>query len=285
MKFFISTLAVFLLLSSSAWADSVVELQILQEFFSKKGMENRSARMTAAALESYLHRPTVGEYLSDKATVEYRLLLENETSAIYEVTVEDSTIAKMWSAFFQRGLLGSKLEAIQSLQIPPYLAEVEYRRLLAQKGRSTPQEARLKQLQRLFLSTTAFKEDFNKNRSVFESIAKLVEGGKIEEAKSLAANVALLGVRTFGEEKSEGEMALLTAPVGTKKDKMNSQLGTEVRVSGFLDSVLGLLHLPNGTPPPISAKDYIFIEELAEDWYLFRNIATAPLKDKSEKND
>ncbi|MBE0503599.1 MAG: hypothetical protein IBX46_05650, partial [Desulfuromonadales bacterium] len=68
---------------------------------------------------------------------------------------------------------------------------------------------------------------------------------------------------------------------GSKDAQKGSGLGTEVRVSAFLDSVLGLLHLPSGVnPPTMSAQDYIFVEALGESWYLFRNIAAEPLKEK-----
>ena len=286
MRSFVVLLAGWLLLSTAAWADSVAELQILQEFFSKEGMENRSTRLTGAALEQYARRPMVGEILPENATTEFRLLLESETTAIYEAVVDRDGLAEMWSAFFQRSLLGSKLEAIKSLHLPHYLAAVEYQRLRALKGRSATQEARLLQLQRLFMTTAAFKEDFNQKRSTYETIARLVETGKTEEAQAAAKEAALVGVRLFGESKSEGEMALLATTARSKGQEKNSQLGSEVRVSGFLDSVLGLLHLPLGVNPPLmSAKDYIFVEALADNWYLFRNIAAEPLKEKSAKNE
>jgi hypothetical protein len=264
----------------------VVELSILQEFFSPKGMESRSTRLTGAALEEFSRRPMVGEYLPENATTEFRLLVESETTAIYEAVVDHDGRAEMWSAFFQRGPLGSRLEAIKSLHIPPYLTAVEYPRLLAQQGRSAVQEARLAQLQRLFMTTAAFKQYFNQDRSSFESLAHLLETGKTEEAQAAAQAAALVGVRLYGASKSEGEMALLDSTVSSKGQAGSNQLGSEVRVSGFLDSLFGLLHLPTGvSPPPMSAKDYIFVEALDENWYLFRNIAAEPLKEKSTKNE
>ena len=285
MRSFFLFLAVFLFVATAASADSVAELSILQEFFSKEGMESRSTRLTGAALEQFSRRPMVGEYLPEKAETEFRLLVENETTAIYEAVVVRDGLAEMWSAFFQRGPLGSKLEAIKSLNIPPYLAAVEYQHLLAQKGRSTPQEARLVQLQRLFMTTAAFKEYFNQNRPTYEALARLVETGKTEEAEVAAKAAALVGVRLYGASKSEGEMVLLDSTVGVKGQEKSSQLGSEVRVGGFLDSVFGLLHLPAGVSPPLmSAQNYIFVESLDENWYLFRNIAAEPLKEKSAKN-
>ena len=286
MRSFFLFLTGFLLMTTAASADSLAELSILQEFFSKEGIENRSTRLTGAALEEFSRRPMVGEYLPENATTEFRLLVESETTAIYEAVVERDGVAEIWSAFFQRGLLGSKLEAIKSLHIPPYLNAVEFQRLLALKGRSVAQEARLKQLQRLFMTTAAFKEDFNQNRSTYETLAQLIETGKTEEAAAAAKAAALVGVRLYGESKSEGELALLGSTASSKGQVKSSLLGSEVRVSGFLDSVLGLLHLPPGvSPPQMSAQDYIFVEALDENWYLFRNIAAEPLKEKSAKNE
>lgn len=286
MRSFFLFLPAFLLLASVAAADSAVELTILQEFFSKGGIENRSTRLSGAALEEFSRRPMVGAYLPENATTSFRLLVENETTAIYEAVVERDGLAEIWSAFFQRGLLGSKLEAIKSLQIPPYLAAVEYPRLLAQKGRSATQEARLAQLQRLFMTTAAFKEDFNLNRPTYEMLARLLETGKTEEAEAAAKAAALVGVRLYGESKSEGAMLLLDNTAGSKGQVKSNQLGSEMRVSGFLDSVFGLLHLPSGvSPPPMSPLNYIFIEALDENWYLFRNIAAEPLKETSAKNE
>jgi hypothetical protein len=280
MRLFV-ILAGWLLMSTAAWADSAVELQILQEFFSNKGMENRSSRLTGAALEQFSRRPIVGEYLPEKATTEFRLLVESETTAIYEAVVSRDGLAEMWSAFFHRGPLGSKLEEIKSLHIPPYLAAVEYQRLLAESGRIAAQEVRLLQLQRLFMTTETFKEYFNQNRSTYDTLARLVETGKMAEAEAAAKAAALQGVRLYGESKSEGELALFNSSAGGKGQEKGNQLGCEVRVSGFLDSVLGFLHLPSGVNPPLmSPQNYIFVEVLADNWYLFRNIAAEPLKEK-----
>jgi hypothetical protein len=275
-----------LLLSTAAWADSAGELQLLQEFFSPKGVESRSTRLTGAALEQFARRPMVGEYLPEKATTAFRLLVESETTAIYEAVVSRDGLAEMWSAFFHRGPLGSKLEAIKCLNIPPYLVAVEYPRLVAQPGRNAAQEARLLQLQRLFMTTETFKDYFNQNRATYETIGRLVETGKMAEAEAAAKTAALVGVRLYGESKSEGALALQNSTTASSKGQESTQSGSEVRVSGFLDSVLGLLHLPPGVSPPLmSALDYIFVEALDDNWYLFRNIAAEPLKEKSADNE
>lgn len=281
MRSFFFLLFALTLIGSPALADSAVELQILQEFFSPAGVENRSLHLTVAAQEEFSRRAMVGVYLPKDATVAFRLLVESETTAIYEAVVDRAGVAKMWSAFFQRSLLGSKLDTIKSLHIPPYLADVEYQRLLTQSGRSAVQEMRLIQLQRLFMTTEMFKEHFKQNQIIFEAIARLVEIGKMEEAEAAAKAAALVGVRLYGASKSDGEMNLLVSAAGAKGAEKGSGLGSEVRVSAFLDSVFGLLHLPPGVNPPLmSAQDYIFVEALGENWYLFRNIAAEPLKEK-----
>lgn len=273
--------ALFVFSVTSVWAEPVTELQLLEDFFSQKGVENRSVRLTGNALAEYSNKPVVGEYLPESATTDFRLLSESEGSVIYEVVVSDDGRAQMWSAFFQRGALGSRLEVIETLHIPPYLADVEYPRLLGLQGKSALQLARLTQLRRLFMPTDAFREDFNANRAIYENLAKLVETGKTEEAEAAAKTAGLVGVRLYGESKSEGEMALLGIGKG---GETTAALGSEVRIAGYLDSVLGLLHLPTGvTPPLMSPQDYIFVEALADNWFLFRNIAAEPLKDKSVK--
>ncbi|MBE0504989.1 MAG: hypothetical protein IBX46_12790, partial [Desulfuromonadales bacterium] len=157
MRFFCLSLLAFTLMLSPAMADSTVEVPILQEFFSPTGIVNRSLHLTGAAQEEFSRRPMVGVYLPETATVTFRLLVESERTAIYEAVVEHCDSAEMWSAFFQRGPLGSKLNSIKSLDIPPYLAVVEYQRLRTQSGRSAEQELRLAQLQRLFMTTEMFK--------------------------------------------------------------------------------------------------------------------------------
>ncbi|MDZ4185575.1 MAG: hypothetical protein U1D97_11430 [Desulfuromonadales bacterium] len=282
MRSFCLFFFVLTLLASPAMADSAVELQILQEFFSPAGVVNRSLHLTVAAQEEFSRRAMVGVYLPKDATVSFRLLVESETTAIYEAVVDRADTAEMWSAFFQRGVLGSKLDLIKSLHIPPYLAAVEYQRLRTQSGRSAVQEMRLIQLQRLFMSTETFKEYFQQNQIIFAAIARLVETGKMEEAEAAAKAAALVGVRLYGTSKSDGEMTRLVSAADGKGTEKGSDLGSEVRVSAFLDSVFGLLHLPPGmSPPPMSPQDYIFIEALGENWYLFRNIAAEPLKEKA----
>lgn len=284
MKTFFLLLCGLFLLNTAAWADSVTELAILQAFFSPQGLESRSTQLTGAALEEFSRQPVVGEYLPSNTATEFRLLIEDETSAIYEAVVSSDDHAQMWSAFFQRGALGSKLSGVKRLNIPPYLFDVEYQRLRGLKVRSAIQETRFLQLQRLFMVPTAFKEYFTQNQAAYEKIARLVETGEESEAQSAARSAALVGVRLYGKSKSEGEMALLVNTAGGKAgQEKRSNLGSELRVSGFLDSVFGLLHLPPEVSPPVmSLHDYIFVEALADRWFLFRNIAAEPLKEKSE---
>ncbi|MDO9079680.1 MAG: hypothetical protein Q7U44_02700 [Desulfuromonadales bacterium] len=282
MRAFIFLLLAFTLTGSPALAATAVELRILQEFFAPAGVENRSLHLTVAAQEEFSRRAMVGVYLPKDATVSFRLLVESENTAIYEAVVDRADTAEMWSAFFQRGPFGSKLDTIKSLHIPPYLASVEYQRLRTQSGRSAVQEMRLVQLQRLYMTTEMFKEFFKQNQPTFEAIARLVETGKMEEAEAAAKAAALVGARLYGASKSDGEMTLLVSAAGSQGAEKGSGLGSEVRVSAFLDSVFGLLHLPPGVnPPPMSPQDYIFVEALGENWYLFRNIAAEPLKEKA----
>ena len=77
MRSFFLFLPAFLFLASVAAADSAVELTILQEFFSKGGMENRSTRLSGATLEEFSRRPMAGVYLPENATTAFRLLVEN----------------------------------------------------------------------------------------------------------------------------------------------------------------------------------------------------------------
>jgi ribosome biogenesis protein Nip4 len=72
MRSFFLSLSVLLLMTTAALADSAVELQILQEFFSQGGIENRSARLTGAALEEFTRQPMVGVYLPENAKVTFR---------------------------------------------------------------------------------------------------------------------------------------------------------------------------------------------------------------------
>lgn len=282
MRGWLSLCAWVVLSAAPAYADSITELQILAEAFSRKGVTNRTAALTGSALVHYAQRPLVGEYLPEGAKSEFRLLVESEVAAIYEATVQIAGRKETWSAFFQRDGLGSKLEALKSLTIPPFVADVELPKLMARKGRTPLEEARLHRLTLLYMSSAELKEYFNNNRATIEEIARLVETGKADEAKAAISRAGLSGALIFGEAKSEGELALLASPSSGKGGAAAQKVGSEIRLSGFLDGVVGLLHLPAGlAPPPISAQDYIFVEALAEDWYLFRNVSATPPLDKT----
>jgi len=281
MRIFFLFFFAFTLRGSTALADLSVESQILQEIFSPEGVVNRPLHLTVAAQEEFSRRPMVGIYLPDDVTVTFRLLVESGRTAIYEAVIDRADTTEMWSVFFQRTPLGSKLDAIKSLKVPPYLAAVEYQRLRTQSGRSAVQELRLIQLQRLFMPTEMFKGYFKQNQTVFEAIVRLAETGKIEEAAAAAKAAALVGVRLYDASKSDGGFSLFVSAPGGKDAEKGSGLGCELRISAFLDSVFGLFHLPTGVNPPlISARDYIFIDTLGENWYIFRNIAAEPLKKK-----
>lgn len=282
MRLWLLLPAILLLFAPASRAESVAELQILEAFFARDGMENRALALSGAALERYARRPTLGEALPAAAKTEFRLLEERDDAAIYEAVVSLEGRKESWSAFFVRGRLGAKLEAIKALNLPPYLAEVEYKRLAARKGRTAAEAARLHNLELLFMAAAELKDYFNANRATFEEIAALVEAGKADEAQAAARAAGLVGALAFGAVQSEGELALQAASAAAKGPAVAKRPASEIRIGGFLDGVVGLLHLPPGeSPPPMAAHDYIAVEAVAEGWYLFRNLNAAPLADTS----
>jgi hypothetical protein len=44
----------------------------------------------------------------------------------------------------------------------------------------------------------------------------------------------------------------------------------EIVIGGVTDNTVGFIHSPAKTPPPISPSSYIWVEEVAPHWYLFR---------------
>lgn len=281
MRLWLLLPAILLLCAPAARAESLAELQILEAFFARDGMENRALVLTGEALERYARRPTIGEALPATAQTAFRLIEERDDAAIYEAVVTLEGRKESWSAFFVRGGLGTKLEAIKAVNLPPYLAEVEYKKLAAHKERTPAETARLRNLELLFMAAAELKDYFNANRATFEEIAALVEAGKADEAKAAAQAAGLAGALAFGAAQSEGEIALAASATGKAQTAAKRPV-SEIRIGGFLDGVIGLLHLPPGqSPPPMAAHDYIFVEAVAEGWYLFRNLNAAPLADQS----
>ncbi|HZH30025.1 MAG TPA: hypothetical protein VEY11_04625 [Pyrinomonadaceae bacterium] len=44
----------------------------------------------------------------------------------------------------------------------------------------------------------------------------------------------------------------------------------EIVIGGVTDNTVGFIHSPAKTPPPVSPSSYIWVEEVAPHWYLFR---------------
>lgn len=187
-----------------------------------------------------------------------KILPLDKTRAVgrFQFTGDDNRSEDVY--FYLRFENGWKIYALRALALPKFLRE--YYAILKGKPDLTEEEKReLARLKLLFAPDAELKKWFAENRSRLEKFvvaAAQSKKGKIdfyvgfsdktspEAAQLREMNLSLLSVKTNGN--------------------------VEIVIGGITDNTVGFLYSPAKTPPAVSTLEYIWVEEIADGWYLFR---------------
>ncbi|HEX8735513.1 MAG TPA: hypothetical protein VF721_09335 [Pyrinomonadaceae bacterium] len=102
---------------------------------------------------------------------------------------------------------------------------------------------------------------FNENRASLDKLRTLAQ------QKSAAAPSPLY-VRT--DDRQFPEAAALLKKLNLRLLTGGKNGDVEIVIGGMTDNTVGFVYSPSGKPPEITTYEYIWVEHLADNWYLFR---------------
>jgi hypothetical protein len=186
-----------------------------------------------------------------------KILPLDKTHAVgrFQFTGDDNHSEDVY--FYLRFENGWKIYALRALALPKFLRD--YYAILKSKPDSTEEEKReLANLKLLFASDAELKNWFAENRRALEKFAVAAQSKK-------GKNDFYVG---FSDKNSPEAAQLREMNLSLLSVKTNGNV--EIVIGGITDNTVGFLYSPAKTPPAVSTLEYIWVEEIAPGWYLFR---------------
>lgn len=194
--------------------------------------------LTGEAFEMWVD-PSIGEIVGEPGMV----VLVRDDFAVCRVTglLPDGE-EKDFYFYLEHGS-SWKISAMRALALGG-APELIHRELKEKKGALTANEDyELRNLSLTLSTDQELRDWFSRNKA---SLVEIARSATPEQRSQICRELGLSGV----EQGDDGAV--------------------EVIIGGITDNTVGFLYLPLGPPPPIDPGDYIWVESLGNDWYLFR---------------
>lgn len=238
---------------------------VVARFYAREPFLERGDYL-AGEMAEFRDAPTPGSALPEGARVTIRPLQVGSDRAVVAVTVSADATSDAY-LFLQRSEGRWQVTAFRALALPPlfYMAMEELRALPA---RTAEDERMLRNLQLTAASDSALKAYFAQHRPAIEALGReaAADGGvtwlRAEPADDEGAlSLAQMRIR-------ERLRALDLEAVGRDEEASGCVL---VHIGGMLDNAVGYLYAPQGCrPPEMTPGHFIYVEELAPGWYLYK---------------
>ena len=151
-----------------------------------------------------------------------------------------------------------KIVTMRRLALTGMLEDI-YLGLKAKKSLTAEEAGMFANVGLILASDAALRDWFKQNREALDKLADL--------ARRQAAG-KLLFINDRDEQHPEVAQALKRMHLSLVE--VHADGNVRVVIGGMTDNTVGFLHSPRRTPPPISPSQHIWVEEVADGWYLFR---------------
>lgn len=253
---------------------------IVDSFFKQKEFPEIAKYATGEFAELYKSSPTLGSIVPPAVTVTSRLLERDALHAIFGISMTDSNVTKEWYAFLRLDGGAFKLEAIRTLTLGSRFFEtLVATEKAAVAGRLN--ELGVQELDRSHLTIAAdaeLKNHFVAQKPLFEALAKEFAGLTAIEVVNFDGRVAPPGsIAAQGvtvEQVSGMAQQLRSLTLGAAIRNYRDSTGCIVLiVGGDGDNQVGYLRAgPGARVPKMTPQSFIYIEPIADGWYLFKTV-------------
>ena len=253
---------------------------IVDSFFRQKEFPELARYATGEFAELYKSSPTLGSIVPASVTVSTRVLERDSLHTILGVSMTDSNVTKEWYAYLRLDGGAFKLEAIRTLTLGARFFEtLVATEKAALAGRLN--ELGVQELDRSHLTIAAdaeLKNHFVAQKPLFDALAKEFAGLAAIDVVNFDGRVAPPGsIDAAGitvERVSGLAQQLRALTLGAAIRKYRDCEGCLVFiVGGDGANQVGYLRAgPGAKVPKMSPQSFIYIEPIADGWYLFKTV-------------
>jgi hypothetical protein len=249
-----------------AQAEERTPAWVVERFYGREEFPDRGEYL-AGELARFREARTRGSTLPAGARVTIRPLRVQEDQAVVAVTVATEDTVSDAYLYLHRGGGRWQIVAFRALALPPlfFMAMDEVRAL---PTRTAEHERMLRNMQLSAASDAALKAYLVQHRPAIEELGRAAAGaGDVEWVGADPSDdegtlsPALLRIR-------EQLRALDLEAVGRDDEASGCVL---LQIGGMIDNSVGYLHAPEGCRVPEMTPGYfIYVEEIAPGWYLYK---------------
>ena len=253
---------------------------IVDSFFRQKQFPDLARYSTGEFAELYKSSPTLGSIVPATVTVSSRVIERDAQHIVFGVTMTDSNVTKEWYAYLRLDGGAFKLEAIRTLTLGARFFEtLVATEKAALAGRLN--ELGVQELDRSHLTIAAdaeLKNHFVAQKPLFDALAKEFAGLAAIDVVNFDGRVAPPGsIDAAGitvERVSGLAQQLRALTLGAAIRKYRDCEGCLVFiVGGDGANQVGYLRAgPGAKVPKMSPQSFIYIEPIADGWYLFKTV-------------
>lgn len=225
----------------------------LAELSKQQAIQTKEARKLLAGEMLDLKIQSFGK-LTD--TPDKVLLLEkNSAVGRFQLFGENNQITDVY--FYLQNDNGWKVNAVRLLALTGII-EQAYLGLKARPNLTAEEKSLFENFKLTLAPDKELKIWFAGNRMFLDNLCALLR------AKS---NSAFYVNR---DDKKVPEVAELLRKLNLSTARMEANGDVEIVIGGITDNTVGFIYSPSNTPPKISPSSYIWVEEVAVNWCLFR---------------
>lgn len=233
---------------------ATVRANLLQliEFNNQQALQTPEARKLLAGEALEWKMPTFGQLA---AAPDKMIFLPDAQNAIgrIQLTGKDRQVDLY---FYLASQSSWRVNAVRTLALTGII-EGAYQYLKSKPSRTADEETEFANMELLLASDKVLREWFRQNAT---SMNKLYESSKVMKKGDFSS--------ADNPEYAEIKRQLLALHFSLAEIKENGN--AEFVIGGVTDNTVGFLYSPTDQPPVISSNQYIWVEEVAPKWYLFR---------------
>ncbi|NOS82694.1 MAG: hypothetical protein E8D46_08485 [Nitrospira sp.] len=220
---------------------------LLDAFFSRAGIADKTSVYTGEMLERFLDKPTLGQMLREDLKLTPRLIEKKPPRAVYAVEAKREDTIVDWYVFLREEQHTWKLEALRSLALTGPI-QVLIERLRNVPNRSPEQERDYQNFLLTLASDQQLKAYLRTHHQQLQALADLAQAGHVSEATARAKAQSLHLVELSGDKKI-----------------------IQIVIGGILDNTVGFMRVtPGASVPTMDPKEYIYIEQVVDNWYVYK---------------
>lgn len=241
MKRFFLTIILLFIHSIAVAADP----DILIKFFGHSGIIDKRSIYHGEMLQYYVNKPTLGEGLPKNVLANFRPLEETKSKAVYAVLLSDGRKTQDWYAYLVKENDIWKICAIRNLALSGVFYSA-LKELETKNQRTVEEEWQYQNMLLTIKSDSELKTYLINNFNDFKNVFSLYSNGEIKQSEIEAKRLFINHVGYNGAV-------------------------FELNIGGILDNSVGYLYVPPGTnQPKMSTSDFIYVEEVADRWYIYK---------------